>query len=61
MALCPIALLVGCRKCPASAICPLKGAIGDYRKPAETQPQPGTGRDQDGTKPAKQSAAEGKP
>ncbi len=31
--LCPIAVLAGCRKCPAFAVCPLKGVIGDYRKP----------------------------
>ena len=61
MTLCPIAWLVGCRKCPALAICPLKGVIGDYGKPAETQPEPGSGKDQDGTKPAKQSATKGKP
>jgi hypothetical protein len=26
-----------CKKCPAFAVCPLKGVIGDYRKPEETQ------------------------
>ena len=31
MTLCPIAVAVGCRKCPAFAICPLKGRIGDYK------------------------------
>ena len=29
MTLCPIALIVGCRKCPLFALCPLKGFIGD--------------------------------
>lgn len=29
MTLCPIALAVGCQKCPAFKICPLKGMIGD--------------------------------
>ena len=42
MTLCPIAIAVGCRKCPALGICPLKGAIGDYRKeddaPAKAAP-----------------------
>ena len=33
MTLCPIALAVGCKKCPAFAICPVKGTIGDYKKP----------------------------
>jgi hypothetical protein len=33
MTLCPIAIAVGCRKCPAFGICPLKGVIGDNPKP----------------------------
>ena len=33
MTLCPIALAVGCRKCPAFAVCPLKSVIGDHRPP----------------------------
>ena len=33
MTLCPIALVAGCKKCPAFEICPLKGVIGDYKKP----------------------------
>lgn len=31
MVLCPIALAVGCRKCPIVAHCPVKKIIGDYR------------------------------
>ena len=31
MTLCPIALVVGCRKCPAFKVCPVKGVIGDYK------------------------------
>jgi hypothetical protein len=31
MVLCPIALAVGCRKCPIFSICPVKGIIGDYK------------------------------
>ena len=38
------ALQVGCKKCPIFAICPVKGIIGDYRKPTTAQ---------DRTKPAK--------
>lgn len=34
MTLCPVAVAVGCRKCPAFAVCPLKGVIGDQQKPA---------------------------
>lgn len=37
MTLCPIALAVGCRKCPAFSACPLKSVIGDYKKPDATQ------------------------
>jgi hypothetical protein len=32
MTLCPIALAVGCKKCPAFSICPLKTVIGDQKK-----------------------------
>jgi hypothetical protein len=37
MTLCPIALVAGCRKCPAFSVCPLKGVIGDYKKEGEAQ------------------------
>jgi len=30
MVLCPVALAVGCRKCPVFSVCPLKSTIGDY-------------------------------
>lgn len=29
MTICPIAIVAGCKKCPAFKICPLKGLIGD--------------------------------
>jgi hypothetical protein len=32
MTVCPIALAVGCKKCPVFAVCPVKGVIGDYKK-----------------------------
>ena len=32
MTLCPIAMAVGCKKCPIFAVCPVKGVIGDYKK-----------------------------
>ena len=35
MTLCPIALAVGCQKCPAFSICPLKTVIGDQPKKPE--------------------------
>ncbi len=31
MTLCPVALAVGCRKCPAFNVCPLKSVIGDFK------------------------------
>ena len=42
MVVCPIALAVGCNKCPAVSVCPLKTTLGDY-KPASNDPKaPGT-------------------
>ena len=32
MTICPIAIAVGCKKCPIFAVCPVKGVIGDYVK-----------------------------
>ena len=41
MTLCPIAIAVGCRKCPAFSVCPLKSVIGDHPKgDAATPPAP---------------------
>jgi hypothetical protein len=39
MTLCPIALAVGCKKCPVFKICPVKSVIGDYR-PERNAPSP---------------------
>jgi len=38
MTLCPIAIVAGCKKCPAFAVCPLKTVIGDAPKPAAPPP-----------------------
>jgi hypothetical protein len=44
MTLCPIALAVSCKKCPAFSVCPLKQTLGDHRpdapadKPAANAP-----------------------
>jgi hypothetical protein len=35
MTICPIAIVAGCKKCPAFAFCPLKTIIGDYKKPVD--------------------------
>lgn len=29
MTICPIAIVAGCKKCPAFKICPVKGLLGD--------------------------------
>ena len=34
MVICPIAIAVGCAKCPAVSVCPLKESLGDYKPPA---------------------------
>lgn len=39
MTLCPVAIAVGCKKCPAFNVCPLKEVIGDYVKPGEPAKQ----------------------
>jgi hypothetical protein len=48
MTLCPVALAVGCKKCPAFSFCPLKAVIGDQMKesdrPASPKPQSKGGR-----------------
>ena len=36
MVICPVAIAVGCVKCPIFKVCPVKGVIGDYKKPEET-------------------------
>jgi hypothetical protein len=38
MTLCPIAIVAGCKKCPAFSICPLKSVIGDVPPPDATKP-----------------------
>ncbi len=37
MTICPIAIVAGCKKCPALTVCPLKTLIGDYTKDADKQ------------------------
>ncbi len=40
MTLCPIAIAVGCEKCPAFKICPVKSVIGDVPKAGADKPAP---------------------
>jgi hypothetical protein len=49
MVICPVAIAVGCQKCPVFKVCPLKGVIGDQKdaasdakptsKPASAKPK----------------------
>jgi hypothetical protein len=48
MTLCPIALVAGCKKCPAFSVCPLKGVIGDYKAPGDAETKQQTDADQGG-------------
>lgn len=58
MVLCPVAIAVGCRKCPVFKVCPAKGIIGDYKPDGDaTQPLPEPGK---ATKAAKPRAKGGK-
>lgn len=34
MKICPIALAVGCPKCPAFKVCPAKAVLGGHSEPA---------------------------
>ena len=45
MVVCPVAIAVGCKKCPVFKVCPAKGLIGDYRPDSDaTQPLPPKGK-----------------
>lgn len=37
MTVCPIAVVAGCKKCPAFSICPLKTVLGDQKPAAGPQ------------------------
>ena len=50
MTICPIALAVGCRKCPIFAVCPVKGVIGDYRAEGEAPTKAAKARPKAGPK-----------
>jgi hypothetical protein len=50
MTVCPIAIAVGCRKCPVFSVCPLKTIIGD--QPGKSE-QSAAEKPAAGTKPRK--------
>jgi hypothetical protein len=37
MKICPVAIAVGCAKCPVFKVCPAKGIIGDYKEPTAAE------------------------
>ena len=43
MTLCPVAIAIGCKKCPIVRMCPVKSIIGDYKpeKAARSTPRRG--------------------
>lgn len=47
MVLCPVALAVGCKKCPIFSFCPVKTVIGDAKEEEKT---PAKGKTRDGKK-----------
>lgn len=36
MTICPVAIAVGCKKCPVFKVCPVKSVIGDYKPDSKT-------------------------
>lgn len=48
MTLCPVAIAVGCKKCPVFKVCPAKSTLGDYQPPAD-QPKGGKGQEETST------------
>ena len=58
MVLCPVALAVGCRKCPVFAVCPLKSVIGD--QPPTDVPPPRAEAAAKAPKSTAKAAAKGK-
>lgn len=38
MTVCPIAIVAGCKKCPAFSVCPLKTVLGDQPRPDDAAP-----------------------
>lgn len=49
MTLCPVALAVGCKKCPVFNVCPAKTTLGDYR-PESQSPDSKAGKNQSSKK-----------
>ncbi len=39
MTICPVAIAVGCKKCPVFSVCPAKSVIGDQKKAGDPSSQ----------------------
>lgn len=52
MTLCPIAIAVGCQKCPAFSVCPLKSVLGDQPKKEDQASPPAASRKKGDGKPS---------
>jgi len=37
MTLCPVAIAVGCKKCPVFKVCPAKSTLGDYKPSSDSR------------------------
>ena len=48
MTLCPVAIAVGCKKCPAVGFCFLKEVIGDFKPDADAPAKPPAGESASG-------------
>lgn len=48
MTLCPVAIAVGCKKCPIFSVCPLKSVIGDHKKEDAAGVPPAHGKQKSG-------------
>ena len=58
MLVCPVAIAVGCPKCPVFKLCPAKRLLGNYRADVDaTQPLPVPGKAGKAGKAAKSAKA----
>ena len=44
MKLCPVAIAIGCRRCPVVNVCPVKSLIGDADERPPSKPTPAAPR-----------------
>ncbi len=45
MVICPVAIAVGCKKCPIVSVCPVKTSLGDFKpEPPRAAARPGASK-----------------